>query len=230
MMKTYQPIVCRIIEAARPQTILDVPCGEGWLAHALARPGLAIDGGDLYASHPPGYRSFLCHNLDLGIPESWPRYDVVVSCEGIEHIANPGLFLISAREHLHAGGWLVITTPNVWYPGARLQYFHRGFFPSFSSLVGKIEPGTHMHIMPWTWPQLYLHLTLAGFSSIELHPCLEDRRTRFIERILALPMRAYCHRKVRAATSAEERRFWHIAGSDGALLARRLVVSARKLQ
>jgi SAM-dependent methyltransferase len=229
-MKTYQPIVCRLLEAARPQTVLDLPAGEGWLAQSLARPDLAIDGSDLYASQPPGYRDFMRHDLDLGIPSSWPRYDAIVSCEGIEHIANPGLFLNGAYEHLNAGGCLIVTTPNVWYPGARLQYFHRGFFPGFPPLVGKIERGTHMHIMPWTWPQLYLHLALAGFSSIELHPCLEDRRTRFIERIFVVPMRAYCRGKAKAAASEEERRFWQTAQTDGALLARRLVVSARKPQ
>jgi 2-polyprenyl-3-methyl-5-hydroxy-6-metoxy-1,4-benzoquinol methylase len=46
-MKAHRPIVLQILEAARPQTILDVPAGEGWLVQALARPGLAIDGGDL---------------------------------------------------------------------------------------------------------------------------------------------------------------------------------------
>jgi hypothetical protein len=26
-----------------------------------------------------------------------------------------------------------------------------------------------MHIMPWSWRQLYLHLKLAGFADVTLH-------------------------------------------------------------
>ena len=227
-MKSYHPIVRQIILAKQPRSILDLPSGDGWLGRELARHDIAIDGIDLYESHPPGYRNFVCRNIDLGIPDSFPRYDAIVSCEGIEHISNPGLFLTSTLDHLNPGGILIITTPNTWYPGSRLQYFHRGFFPGFPSLAGKIARGTHMHIMPWSWPQLYLHLTLAGYHDVDLHPCLEDQRTRLIEKILSLPMKAYCRGKERKAQSPEERRFWRIAASPGALLARRLVISARK--
>jgi SAM-dependent methyltransferase len=227
-MKTYQPIVGELVRARGARAVLDLPSGSGWLRSQIADPTVMIDGIDLYEPQPAGYRNFLRHDLEHGIPNSLPRYDAIVSCEGLEHIANPGLFLKSAREHLEAGGTLVVTTPNTWYPQARLRYFLRGFFPSFPPLVGKIVAGTHMHVMPWSWPQLYLHLALAGFSDIELHPCLEDGRTRFFERVLALPMRAYCRSRMRKAASDEERRFWSVAATPGALYGRRLVVSARK--
>jgi SAM-dependent methyltransferase len=227
-MKTYQPIVRAIVLAARARTILDLPSGKGWLRRAIDDPGIEIDGIDLYEQAPAGYRNFARHDLERGVPDSLPHYDLIVSCEGIEHIANPGLFLASAHARLKPRGTIVVTTPNTWYPQARLQYFLRGFFPSFPALAGRIAPGTHMHVMPWSWPQLYLHLALAGFAEIDLHPCLEDRRTRLVEKILVLPMRLYCRRKARKAASDEERRFWTIAASPGALYARRLVVSARR--
>ncbi|MEX2129660.1 MAG: hypothetical protein WD871_15685 [Xanthobacteraceae bacterium] len=84
-----------------------------------------------------------------------------------------------------------------------------------------------MHIMPWSWPQLYLHLALAGFTDIELHPCLEDERTHLHEKLLALPMKFYCRRRARKATSDEERKYWKTAAEPGSLYARRLVMSAR---
>ena len=226
-MKTYQPIVCSIAELIRPRSILDLPSGSGWLRREINQPDVAIDGIDLYQERPAGYRNFLCRDLEEGVPDELGSYDMIVSCEGIEHIANPGLFLKSARRHLNPGGVIVITTPNTWYPGARLQYFQRGFFPGFPSLAGRIEPGTHMHILPWSWPQLYLHLSLAGFTDIELHSCLEDERTRWIEKILALPMKAYCSRKARISHSPKERQFWTTCAEPGALYARRLVVSGR---
>jgi SAM-dependent methyltransferase len=186
-----------------------------------------IDGIDLYEEPPKGYRNFLKVDLDDGIPAELGRYDMIVSCEGIEHIASPGLFLKSARTHLNPGGTVVVTTPNTWHPAARLKYFLRGFFPGFPSLAGKIEAGTHMHIMPWSWPQLYLHLTLAGFTDIELHPCIEDDRVHFYEKLLAVPMRSYCRRHARKAKSAEEREYWITAAEPASLYSRRLVVSAR---
>jgi SAM-dependent methyltransferase len=226
-MKAYQPIVCRIAENAQARSILDLPSGTGWLARDISLRNVAIDGIDLYEGRPAGYRNFLQRDLEDGVPAELGSYDMVVSCEGIEHIANPGLFLKSARKHLSPGGTIVVTTPNTWHPAARLKYLSRGFFPGFPSLAGKIQPGTHMHVMPWSWPQLYLHLKLAGFSDIRLHPCVEDERTHFFEKLLALPMKAYCRRNERKARSREERDYWRTAGEPGSLYARRLVVSAR---
>lgn len=84
-----------------------------------------------------------------------------------------------------------------------------------------------MHIMPWSWPQLYLHLTLAGFADIRLHPCIEEERTHLFEKNLALPMRSYCGRNARKAKTAEEKSYWNTAAEPGSLYARRLVVSGR---
>jgi SAM-dependent methyltransferase len=226
-MKAYQPIVGQIAAERRPRSILDLPSGNGWLPEQIAMPDVAIDGIDLYEGQPPGYRRFQQRDIDEGIPEEFGPYDMIVSCEGIEHIANPGLFLKSARKHLNPGGTLVVTTPNTWHPAARLKYFSRGFFPGFPSLAGKIEHGTHMHIMPWSWPQLYLHLTLAGFADIRLHPCIEEERTHLFEKILALPMRSYCSRNAQKAKTAEEKSYWKTAAEPGSLYARRLVVSGR---
>jgi SAM-dependent methyltransferase len=225
--KSYRPIVGTIARAVKPRTILDLPSGDGWLAEEVNDSDVAIDGIDLYEGQPRGYRRFLAADLEGGVPDKLGSYDMIVSCEGIEHIANPGLFLKSAKRHLNAGGTLVLTTPNTWYPGARLQYFMRGFFPGFPSLAGKIKPGSHMHIMPWSFPHLYLHLTIAGFDEVELHPCVEEERTHLVERLLALPMKAYCTRKARKAATPEERRYWEICASPGSLYARRLVVSAK---
>jgi SAM-dependent methyltransferase len=227
-MKAYQPIVGEIAQRVRPRTILDMPSGSGWLLAQLNSTDIEVDGIDLYEDRPAGYRNFLKLDLEDGVPSELGCYDMIVSCEGIEHIANPGLFLKSARAHLNPGGTLVVTTPNTWHPAARLKYFQRGFFPGFPSLAGKIEPGSHMHIMPWSWPQLYLHLKLAGFTGIELHPCLEEDRTHAFEKILAIPMRSYCRRHARKAASEEERTYWETAAGPGSLYARRLVVSGRQ--
>lgn len=48
-------------------------------------------------------------DMDLDI-----HADTVVAGELIEHLANPGLMLENANDHLKDGGKLIITTPNPW--------------------------------------------------------------------------------------------------------------------
>jgi 2-polyprenyl-3-methyl-5-hydroxy-6-metoxy-1,4-benzoquinol methylase len=226
-MKAYEPIVGSIVRAARPRSILDLPSGGGWLRAQVDGLDVEIDGIDLYEGRPAGYRNFMQRDLEDGVPDELGRYDMIVSCEGIEHIANPGLFLKSGRQHLNPGGTMIVTTPNTWHPAARWKYFWSGFFPSFRSRAGRIQAGRHMHIMPWSWPQLYLHMKLAGFSEIRLHPCVEPERTHLYEKFMALPMRSYCRRYARNATDEEVRNYWNTAAGPGALFARRLIVSGR---
>ena len=103
-MKAYQPVVGNIARALRPRTILDLPSGHGWLRAQIAMPDVAIDGIDLYEGRPAGYRNFLQRDLEDGVPAELGSYDMIVSCEGIEHMANPGLLLKSARRHLRPRG------------------------------------------------------------------------------------------------------------------------------
>ena len=226
-MKSYEPVVARLLREKRPATVLDAPCGSGWLARELAAAA-QIDGVDLFGQPPPGYRSFRAADLDAGLPADLGLYDAIACCEGLEHFSNPGLFLSSAFGHLSPGGLLVVTTPNVWYPEARVQYLLRGFFPGFPSLAAKVRRGTHMHLVPWSFPQLHLFLTLAGFGGIQLHEVDEPRPKRLYEWLVGLPQHLYCAAKARAALSAEERGYWTQAGSRQSVWGRRLVLSAMR--
>lgn len=44
------------------------------------------------------------------------KFDVVFAGELIEHLSNPGLFLQRSRDHLKDNGYLLLTTPNAFYP------------------------------------------------------------------------------------------------------------------
>ena len=60
-------------------------------------------------------RKAMGYNMVVGNVETMSlgrQFDVVVASDLIEHLANPGLFLDRAREHLRAGGLLCIVTPN----------------------------------------------------------------------------------------------------------------------
>jgi SAM-dependent methyltransferase len=225
--KEYMPVVAAILKDAGAKTVLDAPSGGGWL-RGLLGSDVAIDGVDLYDARPDGYRDFRVADLDRGLPDDLPAYDAFVTCEGIEHVGNPELLLRSAAARLNPGGTIIVTTPNTWHPAARVQYLTRGFFPGFPALAGRIAKGTHMHISPWTFPHLYLYLTLAGFRDVTLHD-LDERKPRHAwEKPLGLPLKAYCASRLKKAKSEEERRFWTQAASPQSIYGRRLAVSARK--
>jgi SAM-dependent methyltransferase len=209
------------------QDVLDAPCGKGWLREALG-PKVALDGIDLYANPSPAYRRLWHHDLNDGLPPDAPAYTAIFSCEGIEHLGNPLRLLGDCLRHLVPGGLLVVTTPNTWYPQARLQFWQRGFFPSFPPLAGRLVAGTHMHIMPWNYPQLWVYLRLAGFSELEVIQEPLSRAKCFYERLLAVPARRYCRSRRKKAATIEEQQFWEAAGSDASLLGRHLMVAARR--
>jgi SAM-dependent methyltransferase len=226
MQRSTKDTVLRWLAGFKPASILDCPSGAGWLAAELDyRP--IVDGVDLYESAAEGYRRIMRHDLNRGLPDDAGPYDCIVCCEGLEHLGSPLAFLEAAYDRLNPGGRVIITTPNTYYPMARIQYFLRGFFPGFPCLIGKIEKGRHMHLVPWTFPQLHLFLTLAGFREVELHA--DDRLSRpqyFFERVLGLPHRLYCANKARIAGDDLTRRYWRECGSDRSMYGRELIVSA----
>lgn len=207
--------------------VLDAPAGGGWLQKALGDQA-RMDGIDLYADESPGYRNFWKYDLDEGLPENCAGYDLICCCEGLEHVGSPLLLLRHFHRALKDGGSLIITTPNIWFPQSRMQYAFRGFFPSFPPLADKVKPGTHMHIIPWTYSQLYVFLKLAGFNAPKLIPEPLSRAKHFYEPILGLPAKWYCRRKLRRAKTDEEREFWKQAGSTQSLLSRHLMIEAKK--
>ena len=213
-----------------PSKVLDAPSGNGWLGNALGAR-TQIDGIDLFEDPPPGYTEFWKHDLDVGIPAECGGYDLICSCEGLEHVGNPLLLLKSFHGALNENGHLVITTPNVWYPQSRLQYMLRGFFPSFPALVGeRVKAGSHMHITPWSYPQLYLYFKLAGFKPpiIIAEPLSKPKHIH--ERFFGIPSRIYCNGKIRKSQTQEERLFWETAKSDGSRLGRHLMVVGEKVE
>src|SRR3989304_8640531 len=92
--------------------------------------------------------------------------------------------------------------------------------------VDLFERGTHMHIMPWSFPQLVLYLKLNGFSEISIHDVPEKKPKHLFEKMLGMPQHLYCSSKLKRAITEEERMFWRGAGSKQSIYGRQLVVSA----
>jgi SAM-dependent methyltransferase len=56
-----------------------------------------------------GFRNLIAANAETF--ELGRQFDTIVAGDVIEHLSNPGSFLVQARKHLAPGGKLIITTP-----------------------------------------------------------------------------------------------------------------------
>lgn len=217
------PAVAKVLKQRGARRVLDAPCGGGGLRAMIEGP-VEMDGIDLYDVSARGYAHVYPHDLDRGLPAGLGHYDAIVSCEGLEHLGNPLLFLEHCRAHLKPGGMLIVSTPNVWNPASKVKYVFRGFFPGFPSLAGRIRRGSHMHITPWSFPSLWLYFKLAGFGGITLLELNEPKPKHLAERLVGLPQQLYCRGKCRSSLDTEESEYWRQVGSDQSIFGRSLVV------
>jgi len=101
--------------------VLDVGCGMGQLAHALARRGHSVTGIDINRVGIEMGRAILGElgsSVEIGIgdalaiPRGDASVDAVVSCDVIEHLPEQGRFLRELLRVLRPGGTAFIHTDN----------------------------------------------------------------------------------------------------------------------
>jgi 2-polyprenyl-6-hydroxyphenyl methylase/3-demethylubiquinone-9 3-methyltransferase len=99
------------------ERVLDVGCGEGRFAAALARAGASVVGIDV-AEEPLRRARELHPELDVRLVNSeggWEladaSFDVVWAGEVIEHVADTAAWLSEVRRVLRSGGRLLLSTP-----------------------------------------------------------------------------------------------------------------------
>ena len=109
------------LTALKGLTILDIGCGGGLVAEPLARMGAAVTGLDASekniasaATHADeggltiDYRATTAEALAAG----GDQFDVVLSLEVVEHVADVTLFLESCATLVRPGGVLILATLN----------------------------------------------------------------------------------------------------------------------
>jgi SAM-dependent methyltransferase len=104
-------------------SVLDAGCGNGFIAAQIAKLGhqvTAIDSAEdgvqlARAAHPSVHyeiASVYDELTSLMPPGGW---DVIVSCEVIEHLYRPLAFLRNMNRHLRPNGCIILTTPYHGY-------------------------------------------------------------------------------------------------------------------
>lgn len=119
-------------EFVRGKRVLDIACGEGYGAAALAKAGaVSVTGVDIASDVCEHARRKYGLDARAGDAESIPlpdrSIDMVVSFETIEHLNNPAAFLGECARVLGPEGTLIVSTPNrpVYSAGGGQNPFHR---------------------------------------------------------------------------------------------------------
>jgi ubiquinone/menaquinone biosynthesis C-methylase UbiE len=122
-----------LLERVEPgQRVLDLGCGEGDFAAALAEAGLEVTAADVaeraLARARARHGGLHCELVPPHGPFPWPdgAFDVVWASEVIEHVADTARWLSEVRRVLASGGRLLLTTPDHGR-GRRLALALRGF-------------------------------------------------------------------------------------------------------
>ncbi len=126
------------------RSILDLGCGAGGNAGALAGRADRIDGvtlsEDEAAIAREVCREVFVHNLEEGLPHgTHPPYDVVLASHVIEHICFPAKLLRDVAAQLAPGGRLIVALPNLM----NFKYRFPLFFGKFEYQDGGIMDNTH---------------------------------------------------------------------------------------
>jgi methionine biosynthesis protein MetW len=112
--------------AERPTgRMLDLGCGDGYLAGQLRSAGHHVVGVDAVVTDGVKDRvdEFIQADLDLGLPpEVTGPFDVVIAADVLEHVRRPEVVLDELHRVVDPSGIVVASVPNFahWYPRVRV--------------------------------------------------------------------------------------------------------------
>ena len=130
----YQ-IVLEFLPSVEGKRVLEVACGRGGFSRLLASRGASVCGADFSASAVAIAKEKLKVHRSLAggityeqadaqnMPFNEGSFDIVVSCETIEHVPDPRAAVREMYRVCKPGGTLFLTTPNYWnFMGLYLIY------------------------------------------------------------------------------------------------------------
>lgn len=153
--------------------ILDLGCGNGYLANYLLSEGYNVYGTDASAEGIAIAKNtnpdrFFIQDLSTGkLPDELQRlqFDTIISTEVIEHLYNPTAFIEFCKTCLAAGGEIIISTPYHGY----LKNLLLSLFNKWDTHANPMWLGGHIKL--WSANTLSRLLTDAGFEVVTFKGC-----------------------------------------------------------
>lgn len=191
------PQILRELSARRPiRTLADIGCGSARL-RKLVEPEIQYLGFDLFPQADD------VHQWDIE-RQRCPivqEFDCVVLHDVIEHLGSPLCALQNVSDCLGPEGYLIITTPNIYWSRSRLYLLIRGE-PSEFQLEDLL---INHHVFPTTPYILQYFLIRSGFEILE-YATLDDHPPLDLwEEGLRFPLRVFLRFIYRALESYDER-------------------------
>jgi 2-polyprenyl-3-methyl-5-hydroxy-6-metoxy-1,4-benzoquinol methylase len=168
--------ILEAISRCAPRSLLDLGCGEGWLAHHCARQGIAVLGTDAVGAlttfaadgAPPGARFQTLTHQEIAAGGLTERFDVVVANFSLlGHHSVESLFVALPRL-LTAGGNLLVQTLHPLLACADQPYadgWREGSWTGFSP--------TFQDPAPWYFRTLESWVRLFQRHGLRLHDLIE---------------------------------------------------------
>jgi 2-polyprenyl-3-methyl-5-hydroxy-6-metoxy-1,4-benzoquinol methylase len=117
-------VILRWLGEGRGRKLLDVGAADGLLSRRLTELGwrvTAIEGDPALAQAGARYcERMITLNLDREIPVGEGPFDVIVYGDVLEHLVDPLRILVELDRSLAAGGFVVISVPNIAHLWIRL--------------------------------------------------------------------------------------------------------------
>ncbi len=173
LLKAIEKALSRILSLDKTTNnikIFDAGCGNGYVAGCLIKKGFQVAGCDTSASgieqarktYPEGKFEVMSvyEDINMRFGNDW---DVVISCEVIEHLFEPRCFINNLKNALRPGGLLIITT------------VYHGYLKNLSvALTGNMD--RHFtalwdggHIKFWSNKTIRALLIEYGFTDLKFH-------------------------------------------------------------
>lgn len=159
--------------------ILDVGCGEGWVAKTSVPKNIKVISMDISSINPqkaveyypsPNHLGLVADAFNLPIKEK--SIDTIIASEIMEHVADPKLFVLSLYKALVPNGKLIITTPyneKVEYslcvhcnnPTPRHAHIHSFNEHNISTLIPENSSWFSLKFSNFYLTKLRMHIFLA---------------------------------------------------------------------
>ncbi|MCW4020880.1 MAG: class I SAM-dependent methyltransferase [Candidatus Bathyarchaeota archaeon] len=186
--------------SARELKILDLGCGTGEFMNMVASLDekvkvWGVDVSSLAVSkvREKGFESFVVDVNWQKLPFPKRFFDIIYLGDVIEHLLDPDFMIKEVKRTLRAGGFLVLTTPNLasWHNRLLLLF---GVQPVFSEVSTKKvfgRPGNKVvgHLRLYTLRSLKDFLSHYGFDTMKI----EGAQFHTFSSFLAIVDRLFSH-------------------------------------